>query len=110
MKGRVMTPSLRYHSRILIAATLTAMSVLWTNASVAQNAEALPSYVTAEFGTPPAIPKGRLSREVKAAVQTAFIDAMTQPSWGGRQQQALQVIAQSKDCLLYTSPSPRDRG
>ncbi len=76
----------------LIALGLTAQSI-------AQSAPAdpLPDYVTAQFGTPPDIPDGPLSPALQEAVEIAFIDSVTQQTWGDAQQIALSQIAQSKD-------------
>jgi len=65
-----------------------------------QPANPLPDYVTAQFGTPPDIPDGPLSPALQAAVQTAFIDSVTQQTWGEAQQDALSQIAQSGDPRL----------
>ncbi|GAB5435103.1 DUF3179 domain-containing (seleno)protein [Falsiruegeria mediterranea] len=63
----------------------------------AQQASELPAYVIEEFGQPPAVPKGSLSRDLKRAVRTALVDSLEQSVWGPDQQDALATIAQSKD-------------
>ncbi|MEL7027108.1 MAG: DUF3179 domain-containing (seleno)protein [Pseudomonadota bacterium] len=62
--------------------------------------EALPKYVLDEFGQPPAWPEGDLSDDIKAALQTAFVDAAAQSTWGRDQNAALQVITASEDPRL----------
>ena len=66
----------------------------------AQTVPVLPDYVIEEFGTPPAIPEGPLSDALQAAVRTAFIDSMTQSTWGRDQEIALSEIAASGDPRL----------
>ncbi len=72
------------------------MSVATTAAVQAQSAQ-LPSYVIAEYGTPPPVPSGPLSADVQSAIQTAFVDSMTQSTWGDAQRDALGIISASKD-------------
>ncbi|MBO9451762.1 DUF3179 domain-containing protein [Tropicibacter sp. R16_0] len=62
-----------------------------------QQASQLPAYVIEEFGHPPVVPTGSLSRELKRAVRTALVDSLKQSVWGPDQQEALVTIAQSKD-------------
>ena len=59
----------------------------------AQSSNTLPDYVIDEYGEPPEVPVGPLSRELQLAAALAFIDGTKLTTWG---------------CLLYTSPSPRD--
>ncbi|MFY0617374.1 DUF3179 domain-containing (seleno)protein [Shimia sp.] len=66
----------------------------------AQDVEGLPQYVVAEFGAPPEVPTGPLSKDVRAAVKVAFIDSMTQGGWGPDQSIALETIAASGDPRL----------
>ncbi len=79
----------------LLTAALTAASPL-----LAQDASNLPDYVIAEFGTPPSIPSGALSDSVQAAADIAFIESMTQGTWGPDQSLALEEIAASEDPRL----------
>ncbi len=79
----------------LLTAALTATSPL-----LAQDASNLPDYVIAEFGTPPSIPSGALSDNVQAAADIAFIESMTQGTWGPDQSLALEEIAASEDPRL----------
>jgi uncharacterized protein DUF3179 len=92
-----MTSALGSHARIFILASLLALSLLWSGALRAQEAEALPDYVIEQFGKPPAVPQGPLSDALRSAVQVAFVDSLTQPAWGKEQITALQQIAGSKD-------------
>lgn len=61
---------------------------------------ALPDYVVAEFGNPPPVPDGRLSKGLRQAVEVAFVDSMRQSSWGQDQVIALEEIASSGDPRL----------
>jgi len=86
-----------FQSRILIIASLVALSLFCFHALRAQEVAPLPDYVIKQFGKPPATPQGPLSEQLKSAVQVAFIDSMTQSSWGRDQSIALGEIAESKD-------------
>ena len=84
-------------SRIFLIASLVTLSLFWFDALRAQEAAPLPDYVIKKFGKPPAVPEGPLSKELQSAVKVAFIDSMTQSTWGRDQTIALDKIAQSKD-------------
>ena len=56
--------------------------------------------VIARFGTPPAVPDGPLSEELKQAVDTVFVEAMEAGNWGDEQVDALKVIEESNDPRL----------
>ncbi|MEM7670441.1 MAG: DUF3179 domain-containing (seleno)protein, partial [Pseudomonadota bacterium] len=66
----------------------------------AETAASLPDYVIEEYGKPPEIPQGPLSKELQAAVQVAFVESMSQGSWGEEQATALATITGSKDPRL----------
>ncbi|MEM7240344.1 MAG: hypothetical protein AAF501_21295, partial [Pseudomonadota bacterium] len=66
----------------------------------AEGAASLPDYVIEEYGTPPDIPQGPLSQDLQAAVQVAFVESMSQGSWGEDQAVALATITGSKDPRL----------
>ncbi|MEM7242248.1 MAG: DUF3179 domain-containing (seleno)protein [Pseudomonadota bacterium] len=66
---------------------------------LAQNAE-YADYVIEEFGTPPAVPMGPLSEDVKALVQTTFVDTVVENNWGREQTKAIEAIALSGDPRL----------
>lgn len=57
----------------------------------------LPAYIIEKFGTPPPVPTGELSTELKNAVETAFGDSLNNGTWGRDQTHALQTIAKSGD-------------
>jgi len=61
---------------------------------------ALPEYVIKAFGTPPPVPTGDLSPQVKQAVETAFITSVTQSTWSRDQDIALREITASQDPRL----------
>lgn len=58
---------------------------------------ALPDYVIAEFGSPPAVPEGPMSRSLRRAIDTAFVESIEQSIWGQDQNIALSEIALSAD-------------
>ena len=60
----------------------------------------LPDYVIAEFGAPPPVPDTALSDDLRAALQTVFVDSFSRSEWGPPQEAALQVIAASGDPRL----------
>lgn len=86
--------------RALLAAPLLTLTAFWAHEADAQSTGSLPSYVTEEFGTPPKIPKGGLSRNLRNAVKTAFIDSTENTNWGAKQSAALATIRASKDPRL----------
>ena len=95
-----MISALGSHFRIISIAMFVTLSLIWTNALLAQDAAPLPDYVLEEFGERPAVPDGPLSEELQAAVKVAFVDSMEQTTWGRDQTLALAVIAESKDPRL----------
>ena len=95
-----MASAISSQSRIFLLGMLVTLSLAWSDALRAQDAESLPDYVIEKFGTPPPIPEGPLSEELQAAVQVAFVDAVTQSGWGGDQTEALETIVASKDPRL----------
>ena len=95
-----MASAISSQSRIFLLGMLVTLSLVWSDALRAQDAASLPDYVIEKFGTPPPIPEGPLSEELQAAVQVAFVDAVTQSGWGGDQTAALETIVASKDPRL----------
>ncbi|CUH52446.1 DUF3179 domain-containing (seleno)protein [Shimia marina] len=65
-----------------------------------QNHVEVPAHVMAEFGQPPVVPNGKLSKELRAAVKTTFVDSMRDGGWGPDQSEALAVISASGDARL----------
>lgn len=92
-----MASAISSKSRIFLIASLVTLSLFWFDALRAQEAAPLPDYVIKEFGKPPAVPEGPLSKELQSAVKVAFIDSMTQSAWGRDQTIAMGEIAESKD-------------
>ena len=84
-------------SRIFLVASLVTLFLFWFDALRAQEATPLPDYVIKEFGKPPAVPNGPLSKELHSAVKVVFIDSMAQSAWGRDQTIAMGEIALSKD-------------
>lgn len=99
-KGSSMVSAISSRSRMFFVAFVIAFSFSWFGPLNAEERKPLPSYIVKEFGKPPAIPKGPLSKDIEAAVKTAFIDAMKQSVWGRDQTIALHKIVQSKDPRL----------
>ena len=60
---------------------------------------ALPRGSARNFGPAPAVPRGALNPKVQAAVDTVFIDGITN-GWTIKQDQALEIINNSKDPRL----------
>ncbi len=89
-----MASVLSSHTRILLIAFSVMLSLTWLDAAKAKE---LPDYVIKEFGKPPAIPDGPMSKSLQAAVTTAFIESTKNASWGQDQTIALNEIAESKD-------------
>ena len=87
-------------SRYVLIAPLVILSLLWTDSLRAQEATTLPDYVIKEFGKPPAIPKGALPADLKAAVELVFYDSLVTERWAEEHGQALLVINGSKDPRL----------
>jgi len=92
-----MASAISSQSRVILVASLVALSLFWHDALRAQGAAKLPDYVIEQFGKSPAVPEGPLSEALQSAVQVAFIDSMLQSSWGTDQTMALDVIAESND-------------
>ena len=95
-----MVPAVFSLSRLLLAALFVLFSLVWLGSLSAEERKPLPSYVIDEYGKPPAIPKGPLSKDIQTAVKMAFVDAMKQSVWGRDQTVALNEIVQSKDPRL----------
>jgi Protein of unknown function (DUF3179) len=85
--------------QIVFIASLVTLLFL-TSALMAQEAAPLPDYVIKQFGQPPNTPNGPLSKELQAAVKVAFVDSVTQSTWGNAQTKALGEIAESNDPRL----------
>ena len=90
----------RFQFMVPLVALALMSSLFWADAPRAGDAAPLPDYVIEQFGKPPVVPDGLLSEELKAAVQVAFVDSVTQSTWGSDQTAALQVIANSGDPRL----------
>ena len=85
--------------QILVAAVFGLLSGLPLG-QLALAETALPDYVIAEFGAPPAVPEGPLSPAMQFAVRVAFVDSVTLSTWDENQEKALAEIAQSGDPRL----------
>ncbi len=92
-----MVSAINSKSRIFISASLVTLFLFWCDTLRAQEAVPLPVYVIEQYGKPPAVPEGPLSKALQSAVQVAFVESMAQSTWGKEQTQALVAIAESKD-------------
>ncbi|QDG78136.1 DUF3179 domain-containing (seleno)protein [Labrenzia sp. PHM005] len=92
-----MTLEFGFQTRFVRLALITALFCWWAGQFTSQAQTPLPDYVIEHFGEPPAIPKGPLSTELRAAIQTAIVETVKQGSWGNKQAEALKIIAASKD-------------
>ena len=88
-----------FHCRIVMTAALISLPIFWAETAKAQSTP-LPDYVIEAYGTPPAVPGGPLSDELRAAVETVFVDSMANSTWSDKHAVALIQIAQSKDPRL----------
>jgi len=79
---------------ILVVLVFAGIDRSWSGGSAVAP---LPDYVVERFGQPPAVPKGPLGEELKAAVKVAFIDSVSSSGWGRDQEIALKTIAESGD-------------
>ena len=95
-----MTSVVFLQSRIVQIVLLVVLSLFWPGAVRAQGPAPLPEYVIKEYGKPPAVPNGPLSKDLAAAVKAAFIDSAAQSNWGKEQEAAIAKIAKSKDPRL----------
>ena len=95
-----MASAISSQSRIFLIMLLVTLSLFWFDALRSQEVAPLPDYVIKDFGKPPAVPEGPLSEELQSAVQMAFIDSITQSTWGRDQTIALDEIAESKDLRI----------
>lgn len=92
-----MASKISVHSRVFLLASLMTFSLFWVGSLQAEETAPLPDYVIKQFGKPPAVPHGPLSKELRSAVQVAFIDSMVHSTWGRDQTIALEEISASKD-------------
>lgn len=100
-----MVSALSSHFRIILIAPMVLVAFFWLDAMKADGLQAkeaatVPDYVIKEFGRPPAIPKGPLSKDLQSAVEVAFIEGIKQSTWGRDQGIALDTIVNSKDPRL----------
>jgi hypothetical protein len=86
-----------FQSRIFLIASLVTLSLFWVDVLWAKEKAPLPDYVIKEFGNPPPVPEGPLSKELQSAVTAVFIDSTTQSTWQEAQKIALDEIVKSKD-------------
>ncbi|MEM8688223.1 MAG: DUF3179 domain-containing (seleno)protein [Pseudomonadota bacterium] len=95
-----MAPALGTLSRVFLFASLFALLVLPFESARAEETKQLPEHIIKNFGKPPAIPDGPLSKDLANAVKMAFIDSTTNSTWGRDQTIALGEVSDSKDPRL----------
>ena len=95
-----MASAIGSQSRIFLTTALMLLCLCWSGAVRAQDRAPLPDYVIETFGTPPPIPQGPLSSELRTAVDVAFVESMIEGTWGSEQASALGDIAKSQDPRL----------
>lgn len=86
--------------RIFLAASFAALFLFYFDDLNAQETTTLPDFVIEQFGQPPTVPEGPLSKELQDAVRVVFIDSIAESIWAGDQIDALEKIANSKDPRL----------
>lgn len=92
--------ALRSIPRNLMFAFFLVLYLISSNVIPAVGEEALPDYVTDEFGQPPSIPSEPLSSAMQFAIRVAFIDSVALGTWDENQEKALAEVAKSKDPRL----------
>ena len=85
---------------IFIVALTMMLSLMWASDLRAQASNPLPDYVVEKFGSPPLVPEGPLSFLLETAVRLAFVESITQSTWGRDQVAALHEISESGDPRL----------
>jgi hypothetical protein len=73
------------------------VSLLGCFATKADETTKSSDYVLNEFGKAPSVPTGAYDQAIKDAVNVAFVDGMSNGSWGNEQAAALDVISGSND-------------
>lgn len=81
----------------VLCALWMVLPILSADPASAQQRKALPDFIIAQYGQPPAIPSGAMPATLQAAIQTAFVESMTESVWGDAQAAALTEIATSQD-------------
>jgi len=95
-----MASAISARSRIVVLGMLVTISSVWSHAVRAQDDASLPDHVIEQFGSPPPVPDGPLSEELKAAVEVAFVDSVAQSGWGPDQTTALTEVSEAEDPRL----------
>ena len=95
-----MAGSIVEKARMIIATAAAIFALSGFGALQAFAETNLPAYVIEQFGTPPKIPTGDLSDDLKSAVKTAFVDSVTNSEWGRDQEIALKDVSESGDPRL----------
>jgi hypothetical protein len=92
-----MTTYTHLKSRSLFLGFVLTLSLLGCFAIQAEETSKTSKYVLDEFGAPPTVPTGPYPAALQQAVNTAFVDGMSNVTWGNKQAAALSVISQSND-------------
>ena len=97
MEGSAMVFLSLTQLRSVLSAMMIMVTCLTGNIVSAQERDALPDFIVAEYGIPPEIPIGPMSDGLQAAIKVAFVDSVTQSAWGEKQTLALAEIRRSND-------------
>ena len=90
-----------FTARTLFLIGLLACAVIGRQAwSQQASIPVLSDRVIERFGERPAVPGGELPDDLKRAVQTVFVEAVSGAGWGPEQEKSLQQIASSEDPRL----------
>jgi hypothetical protein len=95
-----MTPTRDLTLRRFLIGAMALFFVHHADPAQAAGSAALPDYVVAQYGHPPAIPEGPVSQDLQTALRVVFVDSLEQSAWGRDQETALAQIAGSGDVRL----------
>jgi len=81
-KGLPMASASGSRSSVFWGSLPALVLLLYCGALRAEEKPPLSGYVIEQFGQPPTVPEGPLSKKLQTAIQTAFIDSVVQSTWG----------------------------
>ena len=94
-------PEMALYTRLCFTLFLWASLFVWLGALGhplrADDADALPDYVIAQYGTPPAVPDGPLAPTLQDAVQSVLAANLDQSNWDPADTNAFDQLAKSND-------------
>lgn len=97
-----MTNPLYLRPKLLVCVTamLFAVSLHLKKVHADTTRPALSKHVIEQFGTPPSIPEGQLNKALQNAVETVFVDGVSNSVWSRDQTIALTQVSESGDPRL----------